>query len=149
MDAGQDFLDLFAADAYVYFPKHAPARGTAEIRTLFADIFALFTSVVHEIPYFNHITHGDFVVVEGVTHGVLADGTAWRTTETLGGRFCNVFKISESEQFQCFALDRVGGRYPAGDPRELAADRGNKVADPEVDGRVRRIDLPLQCDASG
>ncbi|MEU0685801.1 nuclear transport factor 2 family protein [Streptomyces uncialis] len=93
LDAGQDFLDLFADDAYVVFPKHAPARGIEEVRTLFADIFVLFTSVVHEIAYFNYVAQADFLVVEGTTHGVLADGTPWRATEGLGGRFCNVFEI--------------------------------------------------------
>ncbi|MBQ0925462.1 nuclear transport factor 2 family protein [Saccharopolyspora endophytica] len=93
MDAGQDFLPLFAEDAYVYFPKHAPARGIDEVRALFADVFELFGSIVHEVPYFNYITEGDRVVAEGVTHGELADGTPWRATEGLGGRFCNVFEI--------------------------------------------------------
>ncbi|MCM2389683.1 nuclear transport factor 2 family protein [Streptomyces albipurpureus] len=97
MDAGQDFLDLFADDAYVVFPKHAPARGIEEVRGLFGDIFVLFTSVVHEIAYFNHISQGDLLVVEGTTHGVLADGTKWRATEGLGGRFCNVFEIRDGK----------------------------------------------------
>ncbi|MEU6578767.1 nuclear transport factor 2 family protein [Streptomyces sp. NPDC046805] len=93
MDAGREFADLFAEDAYVCFPKHAPARGIEEVRRLFGDIFVLFQSVVHEVAYFNYVTQGDYVVVEGTTHGVLADGTAWRATEGLGGRFCNVFEI--------------------------------------------------------
>ncbi len=97
LDAGQDFLSLFADEAYVYFPKHAPARGIDEIRALFGDVVALFRSVVHEIPYFNHVIEGDFVVVEGITHGELADGTRWRATEGLGGRFCNVFEIREGK----------------------------------------------------
>ncbi|MEU5403335.1 nuclear transport factor 2 family protein [Streptomyces sp. NPDC005963] len=97
MDAGQDFLDLFADDAYVCFPKHAPARGLEEVRGLFGDIFVLFRSVVHEIAYFNYIAQGDFLIVEGTTHGELADGTRWRATEGLGGRFCNVFEIREGK----------------------------------------------------
>ncbi|MFD9718790.1 nuclear transport factor 2 family protein [Streptomyces sp. NPDC059076] len=97
MDAGQDFLDLFADDAYVCFPKHTPARGLEEVRALFGDIFVLFRSVVHEIAYFNYIAQGDFLIVEGTTHGVLADGTQWRATEGLGGRFCNVFEIREGK----------------------------------------------------
>ncbi|MGW6457632.1 nuclear transport factor 2 family protein [Streptomyces sp. NPDC055078] len=95
MDAGADFIGLFAEDAYVYYPKHAPARGIEEVRKLFSDIFVLFGSVVHEVAYFNYITEGDRVVVEGLTHGVLADGTPWRATEGLGGRFCNVFEIRD------------------------------------------------------
>lgn len=97
MDLGQEFLDLFADDAYVYFPKHAPARGIGEVKQLFGDIFVMFQSIVHEVPYFNHIVQGDHVVVEGTTHGVLADGTTWRATEGLGGRFCNVFEIRDGQ----------------------------------------------------
>lgn len=97
MDSGQDFLDLFADDAYVVFPKHVPARGIEEVKGLFGDIFVLFTSVVHEIAYFNYIAQGDLLVVEGTTHGVLADGVRWRATEGLGGRFCNVFEIRDGK----------------------------------------------------
>jgi ketosteroid isomerase-like protein len=112
MDAGQDFLDLFADDSYVYFHKHAPARGIAEVKQLFADLFALFSSVVHEVAYFNYIVQGDSVVVEGMTHGVLADGTPWRATESLGGRFCNVFEIRDGkiQRLQHLPRPRLRGR---------------------------------------
>ncbi|MFC7344214.1 nuclear transport factor 2 family protein [Saccharopolyspora griseoalba] len=93
LDAGQDFFHLFADDAYVYFPKHRPARGIDEVKQLFADIVPMFSEIVHEIPYFNYVERGEHVVVEGTTHGVLADGTPWRATEGLGGRFCNVFEV--------------------------------------------------------
>jgi ketosteroid isomerase-like protein len=46
-----------------------------------------------EVAYFNYVVQDDRVVVEGFTHGTLADGTTWQATETLGGRFCNVFEI--------------------------------------------------------
>ncbi|WP_223180963.1 hypothetical protein [Streptomyces griseicoloratus] len=65
LDTGRDLLDLFDDDAYVCFPKHVPARGIEEVRRLFTDIGALFTSIVHEIPYFNYIAEGEFLVVEG------------------------------------------------------------------------------------
>ena len=96
-DAGESHLGLFDDHAYVYFPKHAPARGTTEVRQLFADVRELFTAVVHEVAYFNYIEDGERVVVEGFTHGILADGTRWRATETLGGRFCNVFEIRDGK----------------------------------------------------
>lgn len=93
MDVGKDFLPLFADDAYVYFPKHAPARGIDEVRALFADIIPLFTAIVHDNAYFNYIVSGDTVVSEGMTSGTLANGTEWRGGVGLGGRFCNVFEI--------------------------------------------------------
>jgi ketosteroid isomerase-like protein len=93
MDAGQDIFALFADDAYVYFPKCRQARGIEEIRQLFGDIIGLFKSIVHDNTYFNYVIAGDFVVAEGMTHGMLADGTEWRGGVGLGGRFCNVFEI--------------------------------------------------------
>lgn len=96
-DAGGNALALFDEQAYVYFPKHAPARGIEEVTQLFGDIRQLFTSVVHEAAYFNYIEQGDRVVVEGFTHGVLADGTTWHATDTLGGRFCNVFEVRDGK----------------------------------------------------
>src|SRR2546423_11836082 len=93
LDAGQDFFDLFADDAYVYFPKHQPARGIDEVRQLFGDIVVLFKSIVHEIPYFNYITQGEQVVVEGTTHGMLADGSEWRGGQGLGRRVRRCFAM--------------------------------------------------------
>ena len=98
LDTGQDFYDLFADDAYVYFPKHEPARGMEEVRQLFTDIIALFRSIVHEVPYLNYIIQGEQVVVEGTTHGMLADGTEWHAGRgSLGGRFVDVFEIRDSK----------------------------------------------------
>jgi SnoaL-like domain len=92
-DSGGETISLFDELAYVSFPKHVPARGIKEVKELFGDVGQLFTSVVHEVAYFNYVEQGEKVVVEGFTHGVLADGTPWRATETLGGRFCNVFEV--------------------------------------------------------
>ncbi|MGW0817474.1 hypothetical protein ACWD00_30320 [Streptomyces viridiviolaceus] len=36
-------------------------------------------------------------MVEGFTHGVLADGTSWHAGQGLGGRFCNVFHIRDGK----------------------------------------------------
>jgi hypothetical protein len=94
-DSGGETLGLFDEHAYVCFPKHVPACGIKEVTELFGDVGKLFTSVVHEVAYFNYIEQHDRVVVEGFTHGVLADGTPWRATDTLGGRFCNVFEVRD------------------------------------------------------
>jgi len=97
MDAGEEFLHLFDEHAYVCFPKHAPARGIKEVEQLFADLWPMFTSIVHDNAYFNYLIDGDFVVAEGMTYGELADGTTWRGGVTLGGRFCNVFEIRDGK----------------------------------------------------
>ena len=118
LDAGQDFFDLFADDAYVYFPKHQPARGIDEVRQLFGDIVVLFKSIVHEIPYFNYITQGEQVVVEGTTHGMLSDGSEWRAGQGLGGRFVDVFEIRDGKIQRLFIYldpdyaDADRARYP-------------------------------------
>jgi ketosteroid isomerase-like protein len=118
LDAGQDFFDLFAEDAYVYFPKHEPARGINEVRQLFSDIIMLFESIVHEVPYFNYIVQGEQVVVEGTTHGVLADGSEWRAGHGLGGRFVDIFEIRDGQIQRLFIYldpdygDADSARYP-------------------------------------
>lgn len=96
-DAGKEVYDLFAEDAYVYFPKHTPARNIDEIRELFGHVGSLFKSIVHEYAYFNYVIQGQYVVVEGTTHGALADGSEWRATQGLGGRFANVFEIRDDK----------------------------------------------------
>jgi ketosteroid isomerase-like protein len=117
-DAGAETLSLFGEHAYVCFPKHTPARGIKEVTALFGDIGKLFTSVVHEVAYFNYVEQGERVVVEGFTHGVLADGTPWRATETLGGRFCNVFEVRDGliQRLHIYLDPDYGdsdtGRYP-------------------------------------
>jgi ketosteroid isomerase-like protein len=118
LDTGRDFLPLFADDAYVYFPKHAPARGIEEVRALFADIVTLFKAIVHDNAYFNYVVSGDTVVVEGMTYGTLADGTEWRGGVGLGGRFCDVFEIRDGliQRLHIYLDPDYGdadaGRYP-------------------------------------
>lgn len=97
VDTGGDFLSLFDDNACVYFPKHAPARGIKDVTQLFDDIGKLFSSVTHEIAYCNYVVQGEYVAAEGFTHGVLSDGTPWRATESLDGRFCNVFEICDAK----------------------------------------------------
>lgn len=97
MDAGESFLHLFDEQAYVYFPKHQPARGIKEVEQLFADLWPMFSSIVHDNAYFNYIQAEDFIVAEGMTYGELADGTTWRGGVGLGGRFCNVFEIRDGK----------------------------------------------------
>jgi ketosteroid isomerase-like protein len=97
MDAGEELLHLFDDHAYVYFPKHALARGKKEFEQLFADLSPMFSAIVHDNAYFNYIIDEDFVVAEGMTYGELADGTTWRGGVGLGGRFCNVFEIRDGK----------------------------------------------------
>jgi ketosteroid isomerase-like protein len=94
MDLGGDVYELFADDAYFWFPKLGEARGLPAIRELTAKMFPLWKSVDHVIPYLNYVAEGPMVVAEGRTRGELASGFTWTEDDALGrGRFCNVFEI--------------------------------------------------------
>ena len=93
LDLGGDIFELFADDAYMWFPKHPPARGLEEIRQLVADIVPLWKWVEHAIPYLNYVVDGPMVVVEGRSRGELSSGGRWTEDDPSGGRFCNVFDV--------------------------------------------------------
>ena len=52
---GGSILDLFAADAQVYFPKWGLATGTDQIGKLFGDVGGTIKSIVHHYSHFNWI----------------------------------------------------------------------------------------------
>jgi ketosteroid isomerase-like protein len=118
LDRGEDFLELFADDAQVYFPKWGVANGRAEMERLFTELGALFTEIEHVSEYFNYVIQGDMVVVEGTTFGVAADGTPWRAGVSHAGRWCDVFEIRDFKIQRCFIYldpDYAGAdteRYP-------------------------------------
>ncbi len=97
LDLGGDIFELFADDAYLWFPKHRPARGLPEIRQLVADIVPLWKWVEHAVPYFNYVVDGSMVVVEGRSRGELSSGGVWTEDDASGGRFCNVFEIRDGK----------------------------------------------------
>lgn len=93
LDRGEDFFDLFADDAQVYFPKWGVAEGKAEIEKLFTGMGSTLSSIKHHYEYFNYVIGDDVVVVEGTSHGATAEATEWRGGVTHAGRFCDVFEI--------------------------------------------------------
>jgi len=117
---GGSILELFAADAQVYFPKWGIANGREEIGRLFAELGGQFRYVVHHIAYYNWIFSGsDLLAVEGTTHGEHIEG-AWRAgvVEHGAGRWCDVMEIRDFLIQRCFIyLDPDFGckdtaRYP-------------------------------------
>ncbi|MCD2201680.1 nuclear transport factor 2 family protein [Halobacterium sp. KA-4] len=93
LDAGTDFMELFAPTARVYYPKWGVATGTDEIAELFGDVAETVTAMSHDYTYFNYIINDDLVVVEGTSTGETADGVEWRADDTPGGgRWCDVFE---------------------------------------------------------
>jgi ketosteroid isomerase-like protein len=98
LDRGGDFLDLFADDARVFYPKWGIATGVDEIGTLFGDVAELVTSMSHDYETFNYVIDGDVVVVEGTSTGETVDGSEWRPDGTPGGgRWCDVFEVRDGE----------------------------------------------------
>ena len=101
LDRGENIFDLFADDAQVYFPKWGLATGRREFERLFTDLGSILKSISHDYAYFNYIMQGDFVVVEGTSSGMTADGVEWRAGVTHAGRWCDVFEIRD------FKIQRV------------------------------------------
>jgi hypothetical protein len=118
LDQGKDFFDLFSEDAQVYFPKWGLANGLEEVQQMFSDLGSILKSIRHDYAYFNYISQGDLLVVEGTSCGVTADGTEWRAGVTHAGRWCDVFEIRDFKIQRLFIYldpDYAGAdtaRYP-------------------------------------
>lgn len=118
LDQGKDFFDLFSDDAQVYFPKWGIANGLEEVQQMFSDLASILKSIRHDYAYFNYISQGDHLVVEGTSYGVTADGTEWRAGVTQAGRWCDVFEIRDFKIQRLFIYldpDYAGAdtaRYP-------------------------------------
>lgn len=119
LDAGEAFLDLFAEDARVFYPKWGIATGREEIEELFGDVAGTVDAMSHDYEYFNYVVDGATVVVEGTSTGETADGTEWRPDGTPGGgRWCDVFEVEDGEIRRLFIYldpDYAGAdtdRYP-------------------------------------
>ena len=98
LDSGGELLELFAADARVFYPKWGVATGRDEIGEMFGDVGGLVTAMNHDYETFNYVISGDTVVVEGTSTGETADGTEWRPDGTPGGgRWCDVFEVRDGE----------------------------------------------------
>ena len=119
LDAGKAFIDLFTEDARVFYPKWGVATGHEEIEQLFSDVDGTVNAMAHDYEYFNYITNGPTVVVEGTSSGETADGMTWRPDGTPGGgRWCDVFEVTDGQIRRLFIYldpDYAGAdteRYP-------------------------------------
>ncbi len=117
---GRPFLELFAEDAIVYFPKWGIAHGREEIGRMFGEIGANFKWIRHHSHDFNYIFTGtDTMVIEGRTSGEHRDGP-WDADHPAwgAGRWCDVFEIRDFLIQRCFIYldpDYAGkdtARYP-------------------------------------
>lgn len=118
LDRGEDFFDLFADDAQMYFPKCPIANGIKEIKQTFGNVASIVSAVTHDYAYFNYVQSGDTVVVEGTSSGRAADGTKWRAGVSHAGRWCDVFEIRDGKIQRLFVYldpdyaDADTARYP-------------------------------------
>jgi len=87
-----EVLDLFHEDAEIYFPKFGFGFGRQSLLEMTKGFAGALEFIQHDYDTLTCIPAGDYVVVEGTSHGTMS-GKAWTGGETPGGRFCNVFKF--------------------------------------------------------
>ena len=88
----REVLELFHEDAEIYFPKFGFGFGRQSLFEMVKGFDGALEFIQHDYDELTFIPAGDYVVVEGTSHGKLS-GKAWAGGETHGGRFCNVFKF--------------------------------------------------------
>ena len=87
-----DVLELFHEDAEIYFPKYGFGTGRESFFEMVNGFEGILENIKHDYDKMIFIPSGDYVVVEGTTHGKMS-GKSWEGGKTPGGRFCNVFKF--------------------------------------------------------
>lgn len=95
MDKGRpDVLELFHEDAEIYFPKFGFGFGRQSLFDMVKGFESVVESIQHDYDSLIFIPSGEYLVVEGTSHGKMS-GKSWAGGKTPGGRFCNVFKFRE------------------------------------------------------
>jgi ketosteroid isomerase-like protein len=89
-----DVIELFSADVEIYFPKFGFDSGRESFLDLVKGVEGILEHIQHDYDGFTFIPSGDYLVVEGTSHGKMA-GKVWAGGKTPGGRFCNVFKFRD------------------------------------------------------
>ena len=90
----RDVLDLFREDAEIYFPKFGFGFGRQSLFEMFKGFEGSLEHIQHDYDGLKFIPSGDYLVVEGTSHGKMS-GKSWAGSKTPGGRFCNVFKFQD------------------------------------------------------
>jgi ketosteroid isomerase-like protein len=88
----QEILELFHEDAEIYFPKFGLGLGRQSLLEMWKGFEGSVEFIQHDYDTMTFIPSGDYIVVEGTSHGTLS-GTTWTGGDTPGGRFCNVFRF--------------------------------------------------------
>jgi hypothetical protein len=107
-----EVLELFHEDAEIYFPKFGFGFGRQSLIEMTKGFAGSLEFIQHDYDTLTCIPAGDYVVVEGTSHGRMS-GKALTGGETPGGRFCNVFK---------FRGDRISSLHVYLDPDYTGED---------------------------
>src|SRR5258706_11811926 len=91
---GQGILELFHEDAEIYFPKFGVGLGRQSLLEMWKGFEGSVEFIQHDYDTMTFIPSGDYIVVEGTSHGTLS-GTPWTGGQTPGGRFCNIFRFRD------------------------------------------------------
>jgi hypothetical protein len=91
-----DVLDLIHEDAEIYFPKFRLGFGRQSLFEMAKGFEGSLEHIQHDYDGFTFIPSGDYVVVEGTSHGRMS-GKSWAGGQTPAGRFCNVFKFRDNK----------------------------------------------------
>ena len=89
-----DILELFDEDAEIYFPKFGFGFGQQSLFELVQGFEGSLEYIRHDYESLTFIPSGDYLVVEGTSHGKMS-GKSWAGGQTPGGRFCNLFKFRD------------------------------------------------------
>jgi hypothetical protein len=107
-----EVLELFHDDAEIYFPKFGFGFGRQSLFEMTSGFTGTLEFIQHDYDALTFIPAGDYVVVEGTSHGKMS-GKVWAGGVTPGGRFCNVFK---------FRGDRIASLHVYLDPDYTGED---------------------------
>ena len=95
LDRGDDFFDLFADDAQLYFPKYGVVNGIDEIQRVYGSVGQIIAEIRHDYAYFNFVCEGDMLVAEGTSAG-----TTTMTSSRSARRFTPVPSVSRADSAQ-------------------------------------------------
>jgi ketosteroid isomerase-like protein len=107
-----EILELFHEDVEIYFPKFGFGIGRQSFLELVKGFEGSLEFIQHDYDQLKFIPAGDYIIVEGTSHGKLS-GTTWTGGVTSGGRFCNVFT---------FRGDRISSVHVYLDPDYTSED---------------------------
>ena len=81
-----DILELFHEDAEIYFPKCGFGFGRQSFLEMVKGFEGSLEYIQHDYDSFTFIPSGDYLIVEGTSHGRMS-GKSWAGGKTSGGRF--------------------------------------------------------------